>query len=70
MKNNSFLFFLFLISLQALAQRDGSIHGRLKDTAAAPVPDATITVLNAKDSSLVSFSRSLPSGAFLVRALG
>jgi hypothetical protein len=61
---------LSLIHSSALAQRDGSIHGRLKDTAAAiSVSDATVTVLNAKDSSLASFSRSLPSGAFLVKGL-
>ncbi|HMH21712.1 MAG TPA: carboxypeptidase-like regulatory domain-containing protein, partial [Puia sp.] len=72
MNNSCFLFFfLIFFGLRALAQRDGSIHGRLKDTAAVTsVPDATVTVLDARDSSLVGFSRSQPSGAFLIRSLG
>jgi len=63
-------FILFALQGQILAQRDGSIHGRLKDTAAhTPVPDATVTVLDARDSSLIGFSRSGPSGSFTVKGL-
>lgn len=62
---------LCLAALQALAQTDGSVRGRLTDTAAhAVVPDATITVLNSRDSSLAGFGRSAASGAFQVSRLG
>src|SRR5690242_6265853 len=64
-----FLFF-FLAALQGLAQADGSVRGRLKDTAAhIPVPDATLTILNIQDSSLVNFTRSNASGAFVMSRL-
>ena len=75
MKNYySLLLFLCVIGLQpfrAFSQRDGCIRGHLQDTAAhSPVPDVTVTVLNAKDSSLAGFSRSLESGNFRVKGLG
>lgn len=54
-----------------MAQADGSVRGRLKDTAAhISVSDATLTILNARDSSLVSFARSNVSGAFVLSRLG
>ena len=57
-------------ALQALAQTDGSVRGRLTDTAAhAAVPDATVTVLNSRDSSLAGFGRSAASGVFQVSRL-
>ena len=53
-----------------MAQADGSVRGRLKDTAAhIPVPDATLTILNIRDSSLVSFARSNASGVFVLSRL-
>ena len=62
--------FLYVSQLSAQAQHDGILRGRLKDTATASfVVGATITVLNTTDSSLVSFGRSQPSGAFLLRGL-
>jgi hypothetical protein len=64
------LFFLLMGSM-GLAQTDGTVRGRLKDTAAhIPVPDATVTVLNASDSSLVNFARSNASGSFVLSRLG
>ena len=65
------LAFLFsVIALPALAQRDGTVRGHLTDTAAhAAVTDATITVLDSRDSSLVAFSRSGASGQFAIRGL-
>src|ERR1700755_3620894 len=68
----SFVLVLALLSVSPFfSQRDGSVRGRLQDTAARqPVPDATITLLNAKDSSLVTFSRSGSSGSFLLKGLG
>jgi hypothetical protein len=71
MKIGCILFFFLTAShLPAMAQRDGSIRGRLKDTAmAAFIGDATVTLLNKADSSLVNFCRSQSSGAFLLRGL-
>lgn len=72
---NYYLLLLFLAALnlpafQAFSQHDGSIRGRLQDTAAhVPVADVTITILYAKDSSLAGFSRSRESGNFLVKGL-
>ena len=65
-----FLIALCLLSLQAAAQNTGHVKGQLMDTAAKhPLANATITVLQAKDSALVTFSRSNNNGAFDVRFL-
>src|SRR5882757_5860207 len=62
---------LFITALQtARAQQEGSIKGMIKDTASGlPLNGATITVLLAKDSSLVSFSRTNSNGFFNIRNL-
>ncbi|HEX6180715.1 MAG TPA: carboxypeptidase regulatory-like domain-containing protein, partial [Chitinophagaceae bacterium] len=61
---------LCLLSLQTVAQNNGHVKGQLMDTASRqPLANATITVMQAKDSSLVTFSRSNNSGAFDVRFL-
>ncbi len=73
MKKISTLSILFLVFIfSAKAQRfDGSIKGKLIDTAAKqPVADATVSVLNAKDSSLANFTLSTKQGAFEVKGLG
>ena len=47
---------LCVFSLQAAAQNTGHVKGQLMDTASKqPLANATITVLQAKDSSLVTF---------------
>ncbi|HYE54918.1 MAG TPA: outer membrane beta-barrel family protein [Chitinophagaceae bacterium] len=59
---------LFALAVHANAQNTGNIKGVLMDTAAKqPVADATITVLQASDSSLITFSRTNKNGAFDVR---
>src|SRR3984893_17701360 len=59
-----------LFSLPLFAQEKGNIKGRLMDTASRQaVTDATVTVLQAKDSSLVTFSRSNKNGEFNVAYL-
>jgi len=51
----------------AFAQNKGNIRGTLMDTVSKqPVSDATITILQAKDSALVTFSRSNKTGLFNV----
>lgn len=63
--------FLFVILISARAQKaDGSIMGKLMDTAAKqPIAGATVSVLNAKDSSLATFTLSGKLGAFEVKGL-
>src|SRR5688572_2300934 len=54
---------------EALSQQ-GTIKGTLFDTAAKEaVPDAAIFVLDAKDSSLVTFTRSNFNGTFEMKYL-
>ena len=65
-----------LLSLAALsgsvsAQKiDGSVKGKLVDTAAKqPLSDATVSVINLKDSSLVSFTLTDKKGLFEIKEL-
>ena len=64
-------FILGLLFSAAHAQKaDGIIKGKLVDTSGKqPIVDATISVLQAKDSSLVTFTLSNKQGAFEVRGL-
>ena len=63
---------LFALIFTAQAQKfDGSIKGKLVDTAAKqPIADATVSVLNAKDSSLATFTLSNKAGVFEIKGLG
>ncbi|MEO5591720.1 MAG: TonB-dependent receptor [Chitinophagaceae bacterium] len=62
------IFFSSLLTVHA--QKEGSIKGIIKDTSSGlPLSDATVTVLLAKDSSLVSFSRTNNNGFFTIRNL-
>lgn len=65
------LFFIgTLLCLAATAQKNGSIKGVLFDTAAnQPVASATITLLQKKDSSLVSFTMTDNKGRFELTGL-
>ena len=64
------LFFTLIITAQA-QKFDGSIKGKLIDTAAKqPIADATVSILNAKDSSLATFTLSNKQGIFEVKGLG
>jgi len=72
MKKNLLLltaFFAFLTG--ALAQNsDGSVKGKLVDTAAKqPLSEATVSVVNTKDSSLVSYTLSTKQGVFEIKDL-
>lgn len=62
---------LILLSFTATAQKaDGSIKGKIIDsTARQPLADATISLLKAADSSLVTFTLSNKEGAFEFRNL-
>lgn len=70
MKQIAFLFIaLFTIGFSARSQ-SGTVKGSIVDTSSKKVlPNATISVVTAKDSSLVSFARSNSEGAFTVSKL-
>src|SRR5258708_37634727 len=70
MKKLSLLLAISLICLVSRAQKNGSIKGSLYDTAAKQgVASATITVLQQKDSSLVSFTMTDYKGRFELTGL-
>lgn len=62
---------IFTIFVTSQAQKaDGSIKGKLFDTASKqPVSGATVSVLTAKDSSLATFTLSNKQGVFEVKGL-
>lgn len=69
MKIQLLLLIALLFLLPTLyAQNEGSIQGLLKDSSTGlPLSGATVTVLLAKDSSLVSFTRTNSKGYFSIR---
>jgi hypothetical protein len=71
MKKITVLSLLMAICFAGFAQKaDGIIKGKLTDTAArAPITEATVSVLNAKDSSLATFSITDKKGGFEFRNL-
>src|SRR5687767_5932158 len=64
------LLFIGLVMGAKAQKTDGSIKGKLMDTTAKqPISDATVSVLNAKDSSLSTFTVSNKTGVFEVKGL-
>jgi hypothetical protein len=65
MKHLYGIFFCFLITLPAIAQKNGGVRGRLLDTIARqPLAYATVTVLKKSDSALVNFTMTDKEGKF------
>lgn len=68
-----FTLLAIILSLLTVAQaqkNDGAIKGKLVDSLNnQPVPDATVSVMNAKDSSLTTFTLTNKQGAFEVKGL-
>jgi hypothetical protein len=63
-------FHLFLFSIAYAQKPDGSIKGKLVDTATKqPVADATVSVLNSKDTTMVTFTLSNKQGLFEIKDL-
>ena len=59
------LFLLTALCLSANAQMMHTLKGRTIDTASSSIlADASVAILNAKDSTLVKFTRTLPNGNF------
>lgn len=68
MKNFILLACSVFLSTIVLAQKQGDIRGTIYDTIAKqPVPGATITLLNKKDSSLVTFTMTNGAGVFSLK---
>ncbi|MDF2190938.1 outer membrane beta-barrel family protein [Paraflavitalea sp. CAU 1676] len=70
MKNIYLLIIASLSTLSLCAQKNGSVKGSLYDSVAKqPVASATITVLQKKDSSLVTFTMTDSKGRFEITQL-
>jgi len=67
----SLLLFVLCIGKGVMAQRaEGVIKGQLTDSSAKqPIVDATVSVVNSKDSSLASFVLSNKLGGFEIKNL-
>ncbi len=65
------LVFTLVASCAAMAQKaDGNIKGKLVDSASKQaITDATVSIINAKDSSLITFTLSNKQGAFEIKGL-
>ena len=60
----------FLLPFVLIAQKNGSVKGLAYDTLSKqPVANATITVLEKKDSSLVTFTMTGPDGGFELKGI-
>ncbi len=71
MKQFYSILILLFFSIISWAQKNGSVKGIVMDTLAKqPVASATLTILNRKDSSLVSFSMTNDNGQFELKGLG
>jgi outer membrane receptor protein involved in Fe transport len=66
MKKALFTLFTLCLTVSVMAQKF-SINGVVIDSVGKPLDAASVVLLNSKDSSLVSFSRSKPDGTFLMR---
>lgn len=67
----SLLFLALGIVTTSMAQKaEGIVKGKLVDsTSKQPIPDATVTVVNAKDSALANFMLSTKQGTFEIKNL-
>jgi hypothetical protein len=67
----SLLLFVLCVGNGAMAQRaEGVVKGQLTDSSAKqPIADATVSVVNSKDSSLASFVLSSKQGGFEIKNL-
>lgn len=70
MKHFYFLLLCLGAFISATAQKNGMVVGKLVDTAInKPIAGATVTVLDKKDSSLVSFTMTGNDGSFEIKGL-
>ncbi|WP_158827732.1 outer membrane beta-barrel family protein [Mucilaginibacter lacusdianchii] len=65
-----FLFFSFLVTASAYSQSKYLVTGSIRDsTSNQSLENATVCILNAKDSILRSFARAKPDGSFTINTL-
>lgn len=70
MRKVCMLLLLLILAISVFAQKNGSVRGLAYDTLAKqPVGSATITVLEKKDSSLVTFTMTDNSGHFELKGI-
>lgn len=70
MRKTILLVILGMINTALFAQKNGTVKGLAYDTISKqPVSAATVTVLDRKDSSLISFTMTGPDGRFEVKGL-
>jgi len=70
MRKIYFLFFSLFFTISLMAQRNGTVSGVAFDTLSKlPVPSATISVLEKKDSSLISFTITDNAGKFELKGI-
>src|SRR5690348_12889346 len=70
MRKLFFLSVLFAIALSASAQKNGSVKGVAFDTSShQAVTSATISILDKKDSSLVTFTMTDNNGSFELKGI-
>ena len=70
MKKILFLLFSFILFAAVAIAQDGSVKGKLIDTSGKqPLSAATISIMNAKDSSLVSSLLTDKKGTFEIKNL-
>jgi len=68
MKKTTAFIFLFFILTQLSAQSNRwSVSGTIQDKSGKALPSATITLLDPKDSTLVTFGVSNPTGSFEIK---
>lgn len=68
MKKTTAFIFLFFILTQLSAQSNRwSLSGTIQDKSGRALPSATITLLDPKDSTLVTFGVSNPTGSFEIK---
>ncbi|HTD94103.1 MAG TPA: outer membrane beta-barrel family protein [Chitinophagaceae bacterium] len=61
---------IFFMAASQAQKADGSIKGKLVDTTAKlPIADATLSLMQAKDSALVTFTLSTKAGLFEIKGL-
>ncbi len=63
------LYLLLLLAPAVAFSQKFNLHGTLTDSLNSPLPSATVMLLNAKDSSLVSFGISDAKGMFALKSI-
>ncbi|WP_113924846.1 TonB-dependent receptor family protein [Cognataquiflexum aquatile] len=66
-KTTAFIFLFFILSQLSAQSNRWSVSGTIQDKSGRALPSATITLLDPKDSTLVTFGVSNPTGSFEIK---